>query len=237
MFGTTQDTEEENLIILWDDTDSSEIQTIPSPVEVNNNTTPSDFTLDLWEVSEQKVEAPAAFENSTFSIDGLDFSLSGNEKSASQEENKWEVVKNESEEFNLDFSNSGTSEVTQPVSIPAATDSFSFGETQVASTEEEILSDSDDMVAILSGTINKLKGRQSVIDGTKSKKMSEVDSLNQEITSLKEEVSILKDEISSLESENDQIEKNVQALESMKGIPTTSAKVHNIKRAPNTKKV
>lgn len=229
MFGTTQDTEEENLIILWDDTEVSQTQTIESPVSESNDNTISEFSLDLWDTVEQKVETPSFEASSSFSMDWFDLS-------ASNEEDKKEDVKNESQDLSLDFFNSGTSEVAPVNEITPSSDSFSFGETTPIASDE-VVSDADDMITILSGTIAKLKGRQSVIGGTKLKKMSEVDELNQKINDLKEEVSTLKDEISSLESENSQIEKNVQALESMKGIPSTSAKVHTIKRAPNTKKV
>lgn len=236
MFGTTQDTEEENLIILWDDSESSEAQITPSIASTPSFVNTSEFTLDLWETEQQKVEAPSVASNDTFSIEWLDLWISSEEKTASSvHENKTEEAKTETQDFSLDFSNSGTSEVTPVVNTPTSTESFSLGEPVTSS--QESLDNADDMVSILSGTIAKLKGRQAVIESVKLTKTSEVSTLNEEINHLKEEVSILKDEISSLDSENDQIEKNVQALDAMKGIPTTSAKVHNIKRAPNTNKV
>lgn len=242
MFGTSQETEEENLIILWDDTDTSAVATLTPEVKVestNISTEPqsntSEFVLDLGEnITPVQSEVITSNENTaetipTFSLEGLDLSSPVVEQPTSLEAPE----KTQSESFNFDLSTPTTPvEVESDKKEEALVDSFSLAPESSLEKEE-----SSDMVSILTDTINKLKARQSVIDETKTKKTEQIEGLNNEISKLKESVSDLKDEVSVLDAENMQIQKNVESLEAMKWIPSVNAKVHTIKRAPNTKKV
>ena len=247
---TTQaQTEDEDIIILGDDTSETENeaitfdQTEEKKEETINETNTAEETKDSLvfdnkeaneiEIDEKPVEEMKEKNEGDSVFDFLGGDEAKEKIPETKEINPLDMQTEDKKEENLQEQDSDTIDFLWDVKEEkedivledsskddSVLDTFAVGGTQSSWAQDDT---SGDMNTILEETIQKLKARQEVISSSKGEKNSEVDERNEKIKNLRNEVTELKKEIKDLETEDEKIQANVESLEKMKiGATTTS---------------
>lgn len=226
---TAQTLQDEDLIILSDDTSSHDIFNFDTSVA------PSAVTSDIIDFGTEEI----SFETPTF------WEVSPMQETPTSEV----VVENNDFSFGLSFETpviqEQIAEVSEAVATPVLEEVFSF-DTQVqealTSTEEvessieEVTMENPevsfmqeeapkqevgnveafDVNTILDATIAQLQARKEVNFSNKSQKSSQVTDLLSQITKLQAQVESLNSDILEIDAENKKIDKNIVSIEKMK---------------------
>lgn len=243
----TQATQDEDLLIISDDTASD----TDTSIEISlDDTTPAIsldsepiIDLDATEGSTD-TEAVSVEEDTTPTLDlGLTTPEVLTEETVQNSTETPEVLETETNDVNLWSLDLGISdaEVSEETSWDTVEESsqtegaedISFGESIAAASAVAATSVGWEatMNSILSETITKLESRQEEIVSEKDGKSTQVSDLKEQIKKLEEEVALHEWEIQELESEAKKISTNIKWLEKMK-LDEDVAKQHNSTRVP-----
>lgn len=243
----TQATQDEDLLIISDDTASD----TDTSIEISlDDTTPAIsldsepiIDLDATEGSTD-TETVSVEEDTTPTLDlGLMTPEVSTEEAAQDATETSEVSGAETNNIDLWSLDLGISdaEVSEETSLDTVEESsqtegaedISFGESIATASAVAATSVGWEatMNSILSETITKLESRQEEIVSEKDGKSTQVSDLKEQIKKLEEEVALHEWEIQELESEAKKISTNIKWLEKMK-LDEDVAKEHNSKRVP-----
>lgn len=240
---TTATQNEEDLIIIWDETSNdvsmldfnftqdTNIQTQQEPV--------SDFVIDFEDTPKTEVKTDFVLDETpsleTQAVSSeIDLFNISEVSEVTPELNINTEEKKDSLEIDFGFGEVSTQEpsalVEEDNKQEITTDLFETGETLnqeitsdlfgwVSEVETEVtqtLNTSFDRNSILDEAIAKMQSRKTSIAQTKSSKQSKVDDLNEQIKVLKNQVSDLEKEIKDIEKEDSALDLDITSIEKMK---------------------
>lgn len=208
---------DEDLIILWDDT-SKDTSFLDFNFDVNQssvtNTTTTDTLISFWEdIKDTSWDISFWFDSETPSI-------------TLEEPKKEEVV---SFDTNIDFwfssePTSSTSDLSFDVNEEKAevvNDNSIFDlkseETPVLQQETENLL-TFSRTDILDEAIAKMQSRKSVVATTKTQKQTKIDELNSQVEALKKEIELFESQVVELDKEDAVLDLDIWAIEKMKSV-------------------
>lgn len=226
---TTATQNEEDLIIIWDETssDTSIIDFDFSPVVENKVSQPeetdfildfgnetknevsTDFFLDTPSVSEETSEV-ISFGDDFFGSQETPSTLVGEEKTASVEE----IVDIQETPLSMTEENTSVMDMawetlSEEINFPTE----SFPTTTTASIDSHHHFDRN---AILDEAIAKMQSRKLSITTIKTQKETTMDDLNEQIKSLKSQLNDLEKEVKDLEKEDSALDLDISSIEKMK---------------------
>lgn len=250
---TTATQNEEDLIILWDET-SSDTSMIDFSFPAQNSQIQeetSDFIIDFGDTTQNEVSTDFVLDNTTSEVKSdeiffgedifwvTDTSLS--DVTMEETPQVEEVSQVETSEIDFGFSapveleETSVMEEIQEVKseqeiteISNTVDFLPVEDTRSSSPEEM----SFDRNTILDEAIAKMQSRKSSIAQIKSSKQSKADELNEQIKLLKSQVSDLQKEISDFDKEDSALDSDILSIEKMKTnvleIAKERARKHNL---------
>lgn len=216
---TTAIQNEEDLIILWDET-SSDTSMIDFDFPAQNSQIQeetSDFIIDFEDSTKNEVTTDFVLDDKSSEVKSDEISF-GEDIFWVTEKSTWEVSVEKAEVSQVESSEIdfwfATPEVKE-IKIPSQREKTSF-----------------DRNSILDEAIAKMQSRKSAIAQTKSSRQSTSDELNEQIKLLKSQVSDLEKEIKELDKETGILDGDIMSIEKMKTsvleVTQERARKHNL---------
>ena len=225
---TTTTTQDEDLIILSDESTSNDIFNFDfssNDSMQNSSTEVLDFSvsneepkqeISFWLSEESTPIIETSNNDFSFSFDlWTNSEVKNLEIQENNSSNDISLISNQEVSLVEDFKETKEIQDIKKVEVLDLNEN-SFVSNEVSMEKEKVSFDLWDVNSILDQTINQLSQRKDIINSKKDEKSSKVLSLQEQIKKLQKEVSDLKLDVEELDQETLKIDKNISMIEKMK---------------------